>query len=134
MIKILCAMLAASAVFFYVEKAISQTNNEVYEIACNRVGDALPVLEAYFVGRWESRKAELKPDAARNYLAHFGIEDDTIRVFVFQSHHFPSWAVVAARPTGSNNIDCIVRIQGRAHKEFMPDALQVILKTENGAI
>ena len=134
MYKILCAMLAASAVFFYASRALPQTSNEVYENACGRVGDALPVLEQFFVTRWQSRKAELKSDAARNYLAHFGIEDDTVRGFVFQSHHFPSFAVVAARPTGANAIDCIVRIQGRVHKEFMPDALQVILNEKDGSI
>ena len=131
MYKILCAMLAASAVVFYVGKALPQTNNEVYENACGRVGDALPVLEQFFA-KWNPRRAELNVDAVKNYLAHHGIEDATARVFVFQSPQFPVFAVVAARPVGE--VNCIIRIRGRVPQEYLPDDLQAILNEKDGSI
>jgi hypothetical protein len=121
----------ALAALFFSGQPLAQTNNEVYENACGRVGDALPVLEQFF-SKWNPRRAELNAAAARNYLAHHGIEDGTARVFVFQSPQFPVFAVVAARPV--NEVICVIRIKGRVHQEYLPADLQVILKTENGAI
>ena len=121
----------AFAALFISGTPLAQTNNEVYENACGTVNDALPVLEQFF-SKWNPRRAELNPESSRNYLAHHGLEDNTARVFVFQSPMFPVFAVVAARPV--EEVICVIRIKGRAHQEYLPADLQVILKTENGAI
>jgi len=108
-------------------KAVAQTNNEVYEQTCGAVGDALAVLQQFFEGRWNARRAELDYQAARNYLNYHDIEDDA-SVYVFQSRFFKDFAVVVARPV--NDIMCIVKIDGRLHKEYPPDVLHKILSTE----
>ena len=124
----------AFAALFISGKPLAQVNNEVYENACaGGVQDSLAVLEQYFA-QYNPRRAELKPDAAANYLAHHGIIDGEISVFVFASQLFPSYAVVAAKKTGPDAIWCIVRINGRVHKEYSVQALEVILKSKDGSV
>ena len=123
-------LMVALAAFFYATPAATQTEGQVYENSCGRVGDALAVLEQYFA-QYAPRKAELNRSAAENYLAHHGIDGDGVSVFIFQSHYFPKYAVVAAKAVG--DILCIVRIKGRVHQEYSPDDLHEILNT-NGSV
>jgi len=117
----------ALAAFFLCGSPAAQTNNEVYEQNCGSVEEALDVLQQFFTGRWNARRRQLDYDAAQNYLNYHEIEGD-ISVYVFQSRFFRDLAVVAARPV--NDIMCIVKIDGRLHKEYSPDELHKILSTE----
>ena len=117
----------AVAALFLCASPAAQTSNEVYENACGSVGDALVVLQQFFEGRWNARRAQLDDVAAHNYLVHHDIEED-YSVYVFQSRFFKDFAVVVARPV--DKVMCIVKIDGRLHKEYSPDELHKILSTE----
>jgi len=120
-------LMVALAAFFYATPAATQTEGQVYENACGRVGDALAVLEQYFA-QYAPRKAELNRSAAENYLTHHGIDGDGVKVFIFQSHYFPKYAVVAAKYV--DDILCIVRVKGRVHQEYSTDDLHEILNSD----
>ena len=125
----IAALILASCLIGH--KSVAQTNEEVYELTCGSVGSAFNILEEFFPGRWNARKAQLHETAADNYLAHHDVKDrEDVNVYVFQSRFFKAFAVVVARPVGPDRVMCIVKIDGRLHKEYLPDDLHEILSTE----
>ena len=125
----IAALILASCLIGH--KSVAQTNEEVYELTCGSVGSAFNILEEFFTGRWNARRAQLHETAANNYLEHHDVKDrKDVAVYVFQSRFFKAFAVVVARPVGPDKVMCIVKIDGRLHKEYLPDDLHEILSTE----
>ena len=122
----------ALAAFFLCGSPAAQTNNEVYEQhACGSVQNSLKALRQFFFSRWQARSAELHDLARDTYIKHHGIEDEGVtHVFIFQSMYFKKLAVVAAEKRGEQQVLCIVKVDGRYHKEYMPDEIHKILSTE----
>jgi hypothetical protein len=121
----------ALAALFLCGSPAAQTNEELYELRCGSVGSAFNILEEYFTGRWNARRAQLHETAANNYLEYHDVKDrKDVAVYVFQSRFFKAFAVVVARPVSSDRVMCIVKIDGRLHKEYLPDELHEILSTE----
>ena len=110
-------------------KAVAQTNNEVYEQhACGSIQGSLKARRQFFFSRWQARSAELHDLARDAYTSHHGITAD--HVYIFQSLYFKKLAVVAAEKRGEQQVLCIVKVDGRYHKEYTPDEIHKILSTE----
>ena len=106
----------ALAAFFLCGSPAAQTNNEVYEQhACGSVQNSLKALRQFFFSRWQARSAELHDLARDAYTSHHGITAD--HVYIFQSMYFKKLAVVAAEKRGEQQVLCIVKVDGRYHKE-----------------
>ena len=130
--KILIVATAALAAFFIALPAAAQTNNEVYEQhACGSVQNSLKALRQFFFSRWQARSAELHDLARDTYIKHHGIEDEGVtHVFIFQSMYFKKLAIVSVKQVGPEKVMCIVKVDGRYHKEYTPDEIHAILSQE----
>ena len=119
----------ALAAFFLCGSPAAQTNNEVYEQhACGSVQNSLKALRQFFFSRWQARSAELHDLARDAYTSHHGIT--AAHVYIFQSMYFKKLAVVAAEKRGEQQVLCIVKVDGRYHKDYTPDEIHKILSTE----
>ena len=126
----------ALAAFFLCGSPAAQTNNEVYEQhACGSVQNSLKALRQFFFSRWQARSAELHDLARDTYIKHHGIEDEGVtHVFIFQSMYFKKLAIVSVKQVGPEKVMCLVKIDGRYHKEYTPDEIHAILSNSESEV
>jgi len=126
----------ALAAFFYASSPAAQTSGEAYEQhACGSVQNSLKALRQFFFSRWRARSAELHDLARDTYIKHHGIEDEGVtHVFIFQSMYFKKLAIVSVKQVGPEKVMCLVKIDGRYHKEYTPDEIHAILSNSESEV